>query len=80
MRRDGNGLPAFCAALPIAIDDGTATQAWSTTVRLAERFTLTVYDAAYLELAHRQRLPLASLDQDLRAAGQALRIPLLGSH
>lgn len=38
---------------------------------LANRHGLTVYDAAYLELALRERLPLASLDNALvRAAGQ----------
>jgi predicted nucleic acid-binding protein len=36
------------------------------------------YDAAYLELAQRRQLPLASLDYDLRAAGQMLGVPLLG--
>jgi hypothetical protein len=30
-----------------------------------------------LELAHRRSLPLASLDEELRAAGRALGIPLL---
>lgn len=37
---------------------------------------LTSYDAAYLELAQRHGLPLASLDQRIRAAAQALRIEL----
>jgi predicted nucleic acid-binding protein len=39
-----------------------------TTVRLAERHGLTVYDAVYLELALRHGLPLATLYQELRAA------------
>jgi predicted nucleic acid-binding protein len=38
---------------------------------LAERNQLTSYDAAYLELARRLGLPLASLDQDLVKAAQA---------
>jgi len=39
---------------------------------LAERHGLTVYDAAYLELAAREHLPLASLDKELcRAAVQS---------
>jgi predicted nucleic acid-binding protein len=38
---------------------------------LAERHNLTVYDAAYLDLAMRERLPLATLDKALiRAASQ----------
>jgi len=48
-------------------------------LRLAERFALSAYDAAYLELAQRHRLPLASLDQDLRAAAGALGLDVLGS-
>ncbi len=46
---------------------------------LAERFDLTVYDAAYLELAQRRGSPLASLDRDLRKAGAGLGITMLGS-
>ena len=62
--------------LPIAVDSETDRHAWDTTLTLAERCQLSLYDAAYLELAHRLRLPLASLDQALRAAGRALRIAL----
>jgi predicted nucleic acid-binding protein len=40
---------------------------------------LTVYDAAWLELAQRRALPLATLDAQLRAAGAALGIRLLGA-
>ena len=67
------------AALPIAVDPDTHSHAWSETTALADRFRLTLYDACYLELALRQRLPLASLDGDLRAAARALDIPLLGA-
>jgi predicted nucleic acid-binding protein len=65
-------------ALEIAVDPETDDHAWSGTLRLAERFQLTLYDAAYLELAQRLNLPLATLDQDLRKAGAALGIALLG--
>jgi predicted nucleic acid-binding protein len=36
-----------------------------------------VYDAAYLELAHRRQLPLGTLDTDLRKAAQAEGVALL---
>lgn len=62
----------------ITIDPDTDTFAWSATLRLAERWGLTLYDAAYLELAQRLDLPLATLDQELRTAGNALGITLLG--
>jgi predicted nucleic acid-binding protein len=45
---------------------------------LARKFRLTVYDAAYLELALRARLPLATLDNALRTAAEAAGISLLG--
>ncbi len=38
---------------------------------LARRHRLTVYDAAYLELARREALPLATLDSALAAAARA---------
>jgi predicted nucleic acid-binding protein len=69
---------AELALLPISIDPDTDTYAWSTTLRLAERFALTIDDAAYLELAHRRGLPLATLDEPLRRAGDALGGSLLG--
>jgi predicted nucleic acid-binding protein len=63
-------------SLPIAVDTETDRNAWGTTLTLAERCRLTLYDAAYLELAQRLRLPLASLDTELRAAGRALGVAL----
>jgi predicted nucleic acid-binding protein len=61
------------------LDGETSEHAWHTVARLAERFRLTIYDAAYLELAQRRRLPLASLDRELRVAATALGIEVLGS-
>ena len=45
---------------------------------LARRHGLTVYDAAYLELALREAVPLATLDQALSAAAQAEGVALVG--
>jgi len=73
-----DGSLAELARLAIALDEETAAHAWSTTLRLSERFGLTVYDASYLELAQRRRLPLATLDRELRQAGATLGLPLLG--
>ena len=44
---------------------------------LARRHGLTVYDAAYLELAQREALPLATLDQALAVAAQAEDVTLV---
>lgn len=66
------------ALLPICIDPETDRQAWTATIRLAERHRLTVYDAAYLEVAQRRGLPLATLDVELCAAARAEGVALLG--
>lgn len=65
--------------LPIRVDTETDQHAWGATLELAARHHLTVYDAAYLELAVRRSLPLATLDEDLRRAANNERIQLLGS-
>jgi predicted nucleic acid-binding protein len=67
------------AALPITFDAETPARAWDETLRLAEAYHLTAYDAAYLELAQRFALPLATLDAELRVAARKHRIRLLGS-
>jgi predicted nucleic acid-binding protein len=45
---------------------------------LARRHRLTVYDAAYLELAQRRGVPLATLDSDLTGAAAAEGTTLIG--
>lgn len=66
------------AILDITIDQQTNAQAWNATMRLADRHRLTLYDAAYLELAWRLKIPLATLDQELRSAGLAIGLTVLG--
>lgn len=56
--------------LPINIDAKTGEKAFTDILTLARSNRLTSYDAAYLELAVREGLPLATLDQGLkRVAG-----------
>jgi predicted nucleic acid-binding protein len=69
---------ADLAVLPIRLDPETDRQAWGATVRLAATHALTTYDAAYLELALRRGLPLATLDKDLRTAAGAESVVLFG--
>jgi predicted nucleic acid-binding protein len=66
------------ATLPIKRDDDTTVRAWGSTLALAERLGLSLYDAAYLDLAKRRGLPLATLDEGLRKAAVAEGIVLLG--
>jgi predicted nucleic acid-binding protein len=63
--------------LPIAVDHNGDDAVWTSTLGLADRFGLTVYDAAYLELAYRLMLPLATDDHALRAAARGLAVELI---
>ena len=65
-------LRALIATYPVIVDPETAVAAWGETLRLAQLYRLSSYDAAYLELALRLKLPLATIDQPLaKAAGLA---------
>jgi predicted nucleic acid-binding protein len=65
--------------LPISVDQPSTASVWHDTLALARSHRLTSYDAAYLELALRRGLPLASRDKDLQAAARAEGVPLLPS-
>jgi predicted nucleic acid-binding protein len=65
---------ALVTSLPITIDDETTARAWQESLHLARAHNLTVYDAAYLELALRRGLPLATLDDPLKAAAAAVGV------
>lgn len=69
---------ADLALLPINLDPETDRQAWGATSQLASRHRLTLYDAAYLELAQRRDLPFATLDRELRSAARVEGVTLLG--
>ena len=49
----------------------------SVLIETARQTNLTVYDAAYLELAARRRLPLATLDDKLREAARRTGVELI---
>ncbi len=59
------------SSLPIKIDSESPAQAFRQTFALAQQHKLTSYDAAYLEVAVRANLPLATLDDELRNAAIA---------
>jgi len=70
---------AFLADLKIhriRLDTETDTHALAGTLALARRFGLTTYDAAYLELALRRNLPLATIDRPLAKAAALAGVPL----
>lgn len=63
------------AALDLTLDHSPDEAA---VMLLARRHRLTVYDAAYLELAVREGVPLATLDGPLANAARAERVALIG--
>lgn len=63
--------------LPIIVDDTTIYQAFSAVSDLARAWDLTAYDAAYLELAVRKSLPLASLDKALLKVAKKIGVAAL---
>lgn len=62
--------------LPINIDELTSTRAMHSIYALANSEKLTIYDAAYLDLAIRKQIPIATLDKELLKAAKRLKIPL----
>jgi predicted nucleic acid-binding protein len=64
--------------LPITIDPHAKQLRLVGDLAAGGRFSLTVYDAAYLELAHRHSLPIATLDRELREAAAGANIECLG--
>jgi predicted nucleic acid-binding protein len=65
----------YLGSLPIAVDDETNDRAWGELLSLGRAHRLSAYDAAYLELALRRSLPLATLDDKLKAAASAAGVP-----
>ncbi len=65
------------AALPISIDADTGIRAWTDTLLLARAERLTLYDAAYLELAIRRDVELATLDRELRRAAGKMGVAVV---
>ena len=65
------------ARLPITVDTETASRGWRDTATLADRYRLTLYDAAYLELSIRLSIPLATFDTALRRAATTAGVVLL---
>ena len=64
-------------SLPISIDSQTSAKALRETLTLGREQELASYDAAYLELAIRLRLPLVTLDDRLAKAAKRCSVVLL---
>ena len=62
--------------LPLQVDPLTSRQAFNRTMALSKIYKLSSYDAAYLELAMREGIPLATLDKNLRKAATKADVEL----
>lgn len=64
-------------AFPIFVEPMNIELSWRVVRPLARSEKLTTYDAAYLELAIRRGLPLATLDKELQSAAKRLGVKVL---
>lgn len=65
------------ARLPVEVDMNATDHALAGVLLLAAQLGLTTYDAAYLDLAQRRNLPLATLDKRLRTACATAKVQVL---
>ena len=65
------------ATFEIQVQSAIQIEDMETLTRFAVAQNLTVHDSAYVHLAQRLGLPLATLDNAMRSAASALSIPLL---
>jgi predicted nucleic acid-binding protein len=82
--RRGRNIPGgvtarleYVGRLRIETDGETVGRAWREILALARAEGLTTYDAAYLELAARRGLPLATKDQALAEAARRVGVAVL---
>jgi predicted nucleic acid-binding protein len=75
---DSQRFITLLGRLDIVADPATARHALGDTLNLARRYKLSVYDAAYLELALRTNHPLATLDADLAKAANLAGVSAFG--
>ena len=74
---DVNHALGILRQMPIRPDSETDVHAGTHTLELARRHTLSIYDAAYLELALRIGANLASLDEPLKVAARARGVAVI---
>ncbi len=64
-------------ALPVTVESASAPRVLGSVLAMAQAHGLSSYDASYLELAAREGLPIATLDERLRTSARHARVPLL---
>ncbi|MCK9459107.1 MAG: type II toxin-antitoxin system VapC family toxin [Proteobacteria bacterium] len=76
-REDARRFAAALRRLPIEVAPAPDKTAVAALLDLADETGLSAYDAAYLDLARREHLPLATTDAALRKAAVAAGVDLL---
>ncbi|MEF8717110.1 MAG: type II toxin-antitoxin system VapC family toxin [Candidatus Accumulibacter necessarius] len=77
---DSQRFITLLGRLNIVTDQATAVHALGDTLNLSRRYKLSAYDAAYLEMALRTGLPLATLDTNLAKAAKTAGVAIFGTH
>ena len=77
---DSQRFISLLGQLNLVTDQATPVHALGDTLNLARRYKLSAYDAAYLELALRTGLPLATLDANLAKAATTTGVLIFGTH
>lgn len=72
-----NNFKNALSVLPISVDNSANDRVFDTVFELARELRLTVYDTAYLELAIREKIPIASLDRALIEAARKVHVEQL---
>lgn len=75
---DSTQFVVLLASLDIQADNHAPARAFDHILPLSRNHGLSSYDAAYLDLALRRNLPLASLDDELRRVALGLGVEVLG--
>jgi predicted nucleic acid-binding protein len=71
-----NNFKNTLTLLPIGVDISVNDRVFDTVYELAHELKLTIYDAAYLELALREQMPIATLDSELSKAAKKISIEI----
>ncbi|MBI4864541.1 MAG: type II toxin-antitoxin system VapC family toxin [Candidatus Riflebacteria bacterium] len=75
---DSTQFVRLLSVLDIQVDSESGSRTFDHILPLCRSHALSSYDAAYLDLALRRHVPLASLDDDLRRAAASLGVGVLG--
>ena len=76
-KADSTRFIVLLTGLPIIIEQEPPERMMKDILALAREHQLSTYDASYLDLAMRKGLPIATLDNKLKAAAKRSQVPIL---